>query len=63
MIEIALVVQEACWLEDLADAIPGRGSSGDCPDQQKDGIKSSMESCPGEDRYKANVPFTAIGVK
>jgi hypothetical protein len=61
MIDIAVVVQEACWLEDLKYAILDRGSSGDCPDQQKNGVKGSMESCPGEDRYKANVPFAAVG--
>jgi hypothetical protein len=62
MINIVLEVQGACWLEDLKYAIPYRGSSGDCPDQQKNGAKGSIESCPFEDRYKANIPFSAIGI-
>ncbi len=38
------------------------GSKRDRPAQQKNGAKGSIESCPLEDRYKANFPFTALGI-
>jgi len=37
------------------------GSDRDCPSQQKNGARESIESCPGEDRYKAILPFMLLG--
>lgn len=37
------------------------GSGRDCPSQQENGARESIESCPGEDRYKAILPFMLLG--